>query len=645
MSLPATVLEPRERSEQRFRVRWILARFDGPLLLLAYGALAVGLFGAAWTDPFSRAIGGGPDPPVFMWYLRWIPFAISHGMNPLFTNYLDYPDGINLMWQTSIPMLGLLLWPVTATLGPVFSYNLLMTASVALSAFCAYLACRRHVSQRWAAALGGLLFGFSSYALAQSLGHPHVGFTAICPLMLIAFEEVVIRQARAPWKLGLAIGGLATTQLLISEELLLTQALVAALAIAVLCGLRPGLIRNRIRYVLKVVGTAAGVLAILGAIPLWFQFFGPQSVHGTLPSSNVFVSDVAGFVLPTSLQQIAPPALTALTDRFAGTQYEGVAYVGIPMLLLLLVGTVRWWRLPMVQVASMLALLTATLSLGVTLHTGGFATGVPAALAALVFLPLVRARAGRLLPVLFALTWLGLAAVPILDNVVPSRLMVYVFLFAALLVSVFADRWSTESLAPSPPQAQRWMRRGWNFRAAGVATVLGLSLLPRVPFPASPVDVPSFFAAKATVLPEGSVTLLVPFAHDFESRAMLWQLSSGMRFRMPDGYANRPGPSLDPPETALGKALIDMQEGGTAPTVSADVRASALATFRQWQIQTVVVGPMVGQDRIVSFLTEVIGVPPAKVDGVYVWQMTDRAATSGLGDWLRSPDSNREPSR
>ena len=626
-------------------MRWTRARFDGPLLLLLYGALAVALFGAAWTDPLSRVVGGGPDPPVFMWYLRWIPFAISHGMNPLFTNYLDYPDGINLMWQTSIPLLGLLLWPVTATVGPVFSYNLLITASVTLSAFCGYVACRRHVSQGWAAALGGLLFGFSPYALAQSLGHPHVGFTAICPLMLIAFEEAVIRQARVPWKLGLAVGGLSTIQLLISEELLLTQALMAVLAIAMVCGLRPGLIGNRIRYAGKVVGTAAGVLAVVGAIPLWFQFFGPQSVHGTLPASNVFVSDVAGFVLPTSLQFMAPPALTALTDRFAGTQYEGVAYVGIPMLLLLIVGTVRWWRLPLVQVASMLVLLTATLTLGVTLHVGGLATGVPAALAAVVFLPLVRARAGRVLPVLLALTWLGLAAVPMLNNVVPSRLMVYVFLLIALLVSVFADRWSTESFIPSPPEARRWVRRLWNFRAVGVATVLALSLLPRVPFPASPVGVPSFFAAKARVLPEGSVTLLIPFAHDFESRAMLWQLSSDMRFRMPDGYANRPGPSLDPRETALGNALIAIQEGGPAPTVAADVRATALETLREWEIQTVVVGPMNGQDRIVSFLTDVIGIPPAKEDGVFIWRLTGSSAPPGLGEWLRSPDSNREPSR
>src|SRR5438132_1811281 len=142
MSLPAPHLHPDWRASKPVRPRAWLIHLAAPGVMLAmYGVLALGLFAATWTQPFSHVIGDGPDPPVFIWYLRWLPFALSHGMNPLFANYLDYPDGINLMWQTSVPLLGLLMWPVTATLGPIFSYNLVMTASVALSAFCGFLAC------------------------------------------------------------------------------------------------------------------------------------------------------------------------------------------------------------------------------------------------------------------------------------------------------------------------------------------------------------------------------------------------------------------------------------------------------------------------------------------------------------------------
>src|SRR5438132_3474082 len=485
MSLPAPHLHPDWRASKPVRPRAWLIHLTAPGVMLAiYGVLALGLFAATWTQPFSHVIGDGPDPPVFIWYLRWLPFALSHGLNPLFTNSIDFPDGINLMWQTSVPLAGLLLAPVTLTLGAVFAYNVLMTASVALAAWCAFLAFRRHVAHPWAAALGGLLFGFSPYLLAQSLGHPHVGVVFICPLMLIAFEETVLRQTRSPWRLGAMVGALAAVQLLISEEVLLTQVLLAVMALAVLIGLRPDQVRMRAAYVLKVVGLAAGMLTLVAAWPLWRQFFGPQAVHGTLAARNVFVTDVAGLMLPTSLQAVAPAALTAVTDRFSGSQYEAGAFVGLLLLILLVLAVVRWWRAPAVQVASMLALLAAALSLGVTFHLGGVTTGVPAGLLAVAFLAVTRSRVGRLTPVIFGLVWGGLATVPLLHNVVPSRLMLYVFLFAGLLLSVLVDRWDFAS-------PRRTM-------AAGAIAVLALlTLLPRIPFATSPANVPAFFSAGA----------------------------------------------------------------------------------------------------------------------------------------------------
>jgi hypothetical protein len=578
-------------------------------LLAIYGLLAFGLFAATWAHPFSQVIGDGPDPPVFIWYLRWVPFALSHGLNPLFTTYLDFPDGINLMWQTSVPLLGLLLAPITLTLGPIFAYNLLMTASMALAAWCAFLAFRRHVERPWAAALGGLLFGFSPYMLAQSLGHPHVGVVFICPLMLIAFEETLLRQTRSPWQLGAMVGALAAAQLLISEELLLTQVLVAAMALAIVVGLRLDQVRRRAAYVFKVLGVAAGILTAVAVWPLWMQFFGPQAVPGTLAAPNVFVTDLAGLVLPTSLQAIAPAALTAVTDRFSGSQYEAGAFLGLPLLVLLVLAVGRWLRDPVVQVASMLAVLAAALSLGVTFHLGGVTTGVPAGLLAVAFLAMSRTRVGRLTPVIYGLVWAGLATGPLLHNVVPSRLMLYVFLFAGLLLSVLFDRWDFAS-----------PRR--TVVAGAIAALALLTLLPRIPFGTSPAHVPTFFSGgSVSTLPTGSVALLVPYAHESESRAMLWQVSADLRFKMPEGYANRPGPALDPAPTMLGSDLMAMQQGAPAPEVTAGYRMSALAELRRWRVQTVVLGPMGGENQVLAFLTAIIGTAPTEDGGVYIWRL------------------------
>jgi hypothetical protein len=54
-----------------------------------------------------------------MWMLGWVPYSIGHGLNPLFTDYLIWPNGANLMW-TLIPIVpGLLFSPAMVLLGPV----------------------------------------------------------------------------------------------------------------------------------------------------------------------------------------------------------------------------------------------------------------------------------------------------------------------------------------------------------------------------------------------------------------------------------------------------------------------------------------------------------------------------------------------
>ena len=102
---------------------------------------------------------------------------------------------------------------------------------------------------------------------------------------------------------------------------------------------------------------------------------------------------------------------------------------------------------------------------------------------------------------------------------------------------------------------------------------------------------------------------------------MLWQVSADLRFKMPEGYANRPGPALDPAPTILGHDLMAMQQGAPAPEVSASYRAAALAELRGWQVKAVVLGPMPDEDRVLEFLTAVMGTTPTQDGGVYLWSL------------------------
>jgi hypothetical protein len=203
-----------------------LSRIPAAALALGvYLLLAFGLFSSAWRDPTYLSVGAAGDAELFMWMLAWVPYSISHGLNPFFTDYLVYPQGANLLW-TLIPIVpGLLLSPSMVLFGPVASYNLAMTLALATSAWCGYLAVNSLVQDRLGAFIGGLVFGFSPYMLAHSLGHPNLVICATPALVLLILTELFVRQRLRAWQGGLALGLVVAAQLLTTPEILFTTAM------------------------------------------------------------------------------------------------------------------------------------------------------------------------------------------------------------------------------------------------------------------------------------------------------------------------------------------------------------------------------------------------------------------------------------
>src|SRR5256886_8041013 len=427
------------------------------------------------------------------------------------------------------------------------------------------------VAAMWAV----LVYVFPPYMPPQPQGPPLAPLAFIPPLMLLVFDETRVRQRRSARWMGVLLGLLAACQLLLAEELLATEALCAMLGIGLLITLYPHGLRAHRSHVLTALGVAAAVFLALAAVPIGFQFFGPQHVTGAVQIRNAYVGDLLGFVVPTAHQQFAPAAAVGLTAGFSGYSSEWDAYLGVPLIAVLIYASVRLWTRPLVRVTSTLLLVLVILSLGTTLHIAGQWTAVPVGALALMA-PLVR----RVIPVRFGLyvfpaTWVGLVAAPILSSALPARLMLYVFLFAGLLLAVLVDAPTLPSpasgggLMRSLPARGGGLMRALSGRRGLLRTLLIgaalLPLIPRLPFPASPVEVPSFFTGGGVrQLPQGSVALVLPYARLANSSAMFWQAAADMRFRMPEAYAVLPGPSFSSPPSATG-SLMRMIELGEGP--------------------------------------------------------------------------------
>lgn len=578
--------------------RWRALRSPALGTLLVFLVLAFWHFRLTWAAPREATIGGHGDPWLFVWFLKWDQLAVAQAHSPLLSHDLNVPAGVNLMWNTSVILPGVLFAGVTATLGPVFTYNLLVTLALPLSAWAAYLVFRRYVTNQLAAGVGGLVYGFSPYMLAHAMGHLHLILAITPPLMLTLVDEILVRQRASALWLGVALGALAAAQLLTAEELLASELLAATGALALLALLYPRRVRAHAPYAVKALGTAAVVGLLLVAWPLRVQFLGPEHPHTPIQRPGVAVTDLANFIVPTGLQRFTSSAAVALSGHFTGNGTERDGYLGVPLLLLLGGVAVRWWRRPVVRVASLLALGVAIASLGSRLHIAGRLTTV-------------------------RLPWRAIQAVPVIDNVLPNRLMLYVFLLAGLLVAVFADAVLTQ-------------RKPWSVALGVVALALALlPLLPRSPAPSTRLELPPFFASPAADrIPRGSVVLVAPFAHYPPTVApMLWHAMSGMRFRMPEGYfvgADAAGRAqFGPSATPLSRAIEAIQAGRPPPPTRA-VHAVLDGVLRGWRVQTVLVGPMGHQSAMVGFFATLLGRPPTRVGGVLAWWNVGHTDSAGL---------------
>lgn len=552
------------------------------LALGAYTLLAVALFASAWASPSSRTVGTGGDPLLTMWFLRWTPHAVGHFRNPFFTDHLNAPHGVNLMWNTVMVLPGLVLWPVTALFGPVVSYNVLATANVALSAWAARWAFVRLVGDRRAAFVGGLLYGFSPYMVAESVDHANLTAAFLAPLVLVAVNELVVARRRPPWQPGVALGLLAAAQLLVSEELMASQAVAVLAGLAVLAAYH-GVDRQAARRVARAAGPFLVAFTAVAAFPLAFQLLGPQRVHGAIQPPNVFVTDLANLVLPTAVHRFGGARLAS------SNLSEQVGYLGVPLLALLGLTVRRLRSDPRVRVAATLAGCLTVLSLGPSLHLAGRDTGLP-------------------------LPWAAVDRVPLLNDMLPNRLMLYVDLMAALLVALLVARLLA---SPRPPGARR----------LGAAAGLALASLLPAAFPSTPRTVPAFFRSQASRLPAGSVALVAPIGHASHAEPMLWQAAAGLRFRMPQGYFVGPDadghPMYGVQPSTLSTTMEEVQRGAT-PSVTPALAGELRRDLAERRVATVLVGPMNRQDEMLRFFAALFGrSPTSEGDGVYAWWGVD----------------------
>ncbi len=205
-------------------------------LLACY--LAAGI-AATWPRTLYLPRGQLPetsDVASYVWDLWWLPYQLIHLGNPWFTGHMAAPVGIQLGFDTTMPLVGLVMSPVTLLFGPSASFNLLTIVMPGLLCYVMYRAARLWLRSQTGAIAAGAFFGLSSMLAEQNWTHLNI---AAGTLFLPMTVEAAVRLRRHPGRrqaviLGLVLG----TCLLVNQESAVMAAILAVLLLV------PWLIRH-----------------------------------------------------------------------------------------------------------------------------------------------------------------------------------------------------------------------------------------------------------------------------------------------------------------------------------------------------------------------------------------------------------------
>jgi hypothetical protein len=352
---------------------------------------------------------------------------------------------------------------------------------------------------------------------------------------------------------------------------------------------------------------------VLGARALWVQFHGvPASgaaattiinYHGKLTNlgtlPQAFISPSEGVLLHTHASAVA-------ANNYPQPLPEYLAYLGIPLIILLVAAIIYFWQHLPIRVAGLTCLLLEWLAMG------------------------ARPLQPHLTLPRFLLPWELLQHVPVIEGLVPDRLCILADAAAAAVLAFALDLARSGQFAPFA---------NWRNGAKIATGIAALALLPVIPAPYAPVPaygLPAGWTATFATLhlsPDARV-LLAPYPYSGASAVMRWQAISGEPATMiggdfiaPNerGRLGRAGRSAMTPTSWY----IDYLAYG-APVWPQPSRQQISADLKTWQ-PAALVAVTTTTSRLGTFLIQLFGQPTTHIGAVLGWRLAPGAGIAAGG--------------
>ncbi len=345
--------------------------------IVVYLLLALIVFAPITAHMSSLAPGTGGDTYQNLWGLWWVPYATFKLHTSIwFTNLLFWPVGTNLAYQTMAPIGAILTSPFQAISVP-FAYNVLFFTGFVLSGIAMFILADYITGNQYASFFAGLVFAFSSFHVAQALGHIDWMNIEWVPLALYFFIRMVKDKNKYIYGIGLAASFVLATFMGDIEQGVMLVLLLAVVFVmyAVYKNTRRLLLDRRFWYAAAIFIVLAFVIGSFGFIPIIRTITSPGGLSNanylnTIQENELWSDPILSFFLPSYFNGIFHDASLGYYNIFAGDPPERVAYIGYSVILLMAIGIYKNFK--ETRLWLVIGLLFGWMTLGPYVQLGAF---------------------------------------------------------------------------------------------------------------------------------------------------------------------------------------------------------------------------------------------------------------------------------
>jgi len=322
----------------------------------------------------QERIPPGSDIFIYLWDIWWFKHAVTHLINPFWTDYIFYPQGVSLLFTLANIIWSILAIPLQTWLTLISIYNICFILSLIISGVGAFCLIRYLTGSLWPGFIGGAIYAFAPFHFVH-IGHMTVFSVQWLPFFVLFFIKIFEKQ-----KLSNSIYSAIFWALACYSDL--NYAVFLGLFVLLFIIYKIISAKHEIiefKYLKRLGVMIVTLLLLVGpyaASILISAFDGKRQISNPIHSSVSQSSDLLAFFIPSFMHPVFGKLVKPLYDRITtfdgqvlGGYIEVTAYAGFTAIILVIFALIFYRR--KLRFWLVAASLFFILSLGPVLKAGG----------------------------------------------------------------------------------------------------------------------------------------------------------------------------------------------------------------------------------------------------------------------------------